>query len=48
MDRRNKVWFEEVRVGMEIPEISYGPMDSSSYVRVAIILRDVNPLHLDW
>ena len=32
---------------MEIPEISYGPMDRSSYVRVAIILRDVNPLHLD-
>lgn len=47
MDKRSKVWFEEVQVGMEIPETSYGPMDRSAYVRVAIILRDVNPLHLD-
>lgn len=32
---------------MPLPQATYGPMDRLSYIPVAIILRDNNPLHLD-
>ena len=32
---------------MPLPQATYGPMDRLSYIPVAIILRDTNPLHLD-
>ena len=47
MDPRPKVYFEDVHEGMALPQARYGPMDRLSYIPVAIILRDTNPLHLD-
>jgi len=47
MDTRPKTYFDDVREGMPIPSVTYGPMDRYSYIPVAIILRDTNPLHLD-
>ncbi len=32
---------------MSLPQATYGPMDRLSYIPIAIILRDTNPLHLD-
>jgi acyl dehydratase len=47
MATRPKVYFEDLREGMALPTASYGPMDRYTYIPVAIILRDTNPLHLD-
>ncbi len=47
MDLRPKRYFNDLQEGMEIPPVTYGPMDRSSYIDIAIILRDTNPLHLD-
>lgn len=47
MSRRTKLYFEDLREGMEIPPVTYGPMDRYAYISVAIILRDTNPIHLD-
>ena len=47
MDRRPKVYFEDVAEGMDIPSVTYGPMDRHAYIPIAFILRDPNPLHLD-
>ena len=42
-----KIYFEDLYEGMEIPPVTYGPMDRNAYIVVAIILRDPNPVHLD-
>ena len=47
MDTRPKIFFDEAYEGMPLPQATYGPMDRLSYISVAIILRDTNPLHLD-
>ncbi len=47
MDTRPKIFFDEAYEGMPLPQAAYGPMDRLSYIPVAIILRDNNPLHLD-
>lgn len=47
MDTRPKSFFEDVSVGFQLPQATYGPMDRLAYIPVAIILRDTNPLHLD-
>ena len=47
MDTRPKIFFDEAYEGMPLPQATYGPMDRLSYIPVAIILRDTNPLHLD-
>ena len=47
MDTRQKIFFEDAHEGMPLPQATYGPMDRLSYIPVAIILRDTNPLHLD-
>ncbi len=47
MPMRPKACFEDVREGMELPPVTYGPMDRNAYISIAIILRDTNPIHLD-
>ena len=47
MDGRPKLFFEDVTEGMDIPSVTYGPMDRYAYIPIAFILRDTNPLHLD-
>ena len=47
MDGRSKLYFEDVTEGMDIPSVTYGPMDRYAYIPIAFILRDTNPLHLD-
>lgn len=47
MGARSQLFFEDVRGGLQLPQATYGPMDRSAYIPVAIILRDTNPLHLD-
>jgi acyl dehydratase len=47
MDTRQKAYFADVYEGMSIPSVTYGPMNRYSYIPIAIILRDTNPLHLD-
>jgi acyl dehydratase len=47
MDQRQKIFFEDAAIGIEIPTAAYGPMDRNGYIAAAIILRDGNPLHLD-
>lgn len=47
MEARSQLFFEDVRGGLQLPQATYGPMDRSAYIPVAIILRDTNPLHLD-
>ena len=47
LDTRLKICFEDAREGIEIPPVTYGPMDRLTYIPIAIILRDTNPIHLD-
>ena len=47
MDTRAKMYFDEVWEGMDLPSATYGPMDRYKYIPIAVILRDMNPLHLD-
>jgi acyl dehydratase len=47
MDTRTKMYFDEVQEGMALPPATYGPMDRHKYIPIAVILRDMNPLHLD-
>jgi len=47
VDTRPKMYFSDLREGMQIPAVTYGPMNRYHYIDVAIIIRDNNPLHLD-
>ena len=42
-----KPFFEELRLGMSLPSVEFGPMNRFDYIPIALILRDTNPLHLD-
>ncbi|MFC1823795.1 MaoC/PaaZ C-terminal domain-containing protein [Thermodesulfobacteriota bacterium] len=46
-DERPKMYFEDLEEGMEIPAITYGPMDRMAYIDIAILIKDNNPIHLD-
>ena len=36
-----------VQEGTELPPVAYAPCDRQNMIRMAIFLRDTNPLHLD-
>ena len=47
IEANNKPFFEDLAVGMPLPNVELGPMDRFDYIPIALILRDTNPLHLD-
>jgi acyl dehydratase len=44
---RPKAYFGDLYEGMAIPPATFGPMDRNDYIKIAILLRDPNPIHLD-
>lgn len=48
MDREEQVYFEDVEVGTELPQLSKGPMTTAHIMRWSASMENWHRIHYDW